>query len=649
MENTERPFPGRNGDRPQAPIAMTVQRCLEGANRLPPALLSQGGRMGLDAGASAVSIYIAFQLRFDGSVPDGFGPTLWAWVLLLPLLRVASLQALGGYAPIWRYFTLRDCVTLAETSLPPTAILLFVRYALADFTSLGYVPGGVVLMELILFLTLAVGMRALRRVSFEAAHKDCERERALVVGTDKTLAMSARHISACPSVDVVGLLTPEAELLGLKIGGHTVIGEPAALPRLLAAGGIDLVLIADTLPDRIGAAIATASEFGVAVRLLPSAESVIRGDMRVWTVPKPEDLLATRGASAAVAAPAVLEAFRDRIVLISGAAGSIGSELCRQVAQLPISSLLLLDQDENGIFEIHHELRKNRPDCNLVPLVGDIRDRRRMEQVFQTWRPQIVLHAAAYKHVPLMESNCCEAVLNNVLGTRMVAELAVAHGTELFLMISTDKAVRPVSAMGTTKRLAEMLVQSLASAVRSGSGLRFRCVRFGNVAGSRGSVVPIFLRQIAAGGPITITHEEMTRYFMTISEAAQLVLQAATLGTDGTVCMLDMGGPVKITQLANNLIEMSGLRPGIDIEIQFIGARPGEKLHEQVWTDETPVASTEFPRVLAVPSEFCPPGFEEALRSLENSALAHDEQNVRQELERFQKGFAKQESVAGAA
>jgi len=331
--------------------------------------------------------------------------------------------------------------------------------------------------------------------------------------------------------------------------------------------------------------------------------------------------------------PVVVEAFRGRTVLITGAGGSIGAELSRQVARLPVSTLVLLDQDENAIFEISNELNKSGATTRLVPVVGDIRDKAQVQRVFRTTRPHIVLHAAAYKHVPVMEENVSEAVINNVLGTREIADAAIEGGAERFLMISTDKAVRPTSIMGATKRIAELLVQERGAQFSGRHQTRCSCVRFGNVMGSRGSVVPIFLRQIADGGPITITHEEMTRYFMTIPEAVQLVLQAVTLGSLGDLYMLDMGDPVKIADLARRLIRMSGLQPDKDIEIEIVGTRPGEKIHEQLWSEGAEVSETPFERVLSVHSSEVPTGFVKTLCELEEAALTRDDSEVRRQLE----------------
>jgi FlaA1/EpsC-like NDP-sugar epimerase len=284
---------------------------------------------------------------------------------------------------------------------------------------------------------------------------------------------------------------------------------------------------------------------------------------------------------------------KGRVLLVTGAAGSIGSELCRQALRFQPQSLLLFDTNENGLFFLERELREAFPKAELFPLVGDIGDERRVEDVFRRFHPEVVLHAAAHKHVPMMEANACQAVKNNVFGTQVVADAADRYDAKAFVLVSTDKAVRPTSVMGATKRGAEMVVQKQAH----GSKTRFVAVRFGNVLGSAGSVVPIFKEQIAKGQPLTITHPEMTRFFMTIPEAAQLVLQAGALGSTGDVYLLDMGKAVKIIDLARDIIELSGLRPGVDVEIKFTGLRPGEKLHEELLLEDEAFDHTPHPKI----------------------------------------------------
>jgi FlaA1/EpsC-like NDP-sugar epimerase len=322
--------------------------------------------------------------------------------------------------------------------------------------------------------------------------------------------------------------------------------------------------------------------------------------------------------------PEVTEHFRSRTVLITGASGSIGSELARQVASLPIARLLLLDRDENSMFELLRSFDKQRSAAPMTSIVGDIRDSQLIDHIFDEWRPGIVLHAAAYKHVPMMEANPCEAVLNNVTGTRILADAAIGHGCERFLLISTDKAVEPSSVMGATKRLAELLVQQLSACVEAGQTV-LASVRFVNVIGSRGSVVPIFLEQIAAGGPVTVTDEKMTRYFMSLQQAARLLLQAATLDAPGAIYALETGDPVRIIDLARQLIEQSGLVPGKDTAIELTGPRPGEKLTEQLHSASESLVPTIFPgieRVIASQQTSLDPNALDALESAAQSRNA---------------------------
>jgi FlaA1/EpsC-like NDP-sugar epimerase len=491
---------------------------------------------------------------------------------------------------------------------------------------LGYrsLPLSVIVIEFGVFVLLGLSVRMLRRLTFSVSNVTLkEYLRILLIGTDNSLADASQRLRLCHDVLVIGLLVSGDSLSGLQIGGFRVLGDISALPMVLSASAIDMVLITDTALDCVADIVETSAKFGVEVRLLPEAADVIRGDVRFATLPKPEIALG-RSIETIPPHPLVIEAFRNRVVVVTGAGGSIGSELSRQVVQLPISELILLDQDENSIFEIRNQLENLSMGPRLFSVVGDICDHVLLQRLFTKFHPNIILHAAAYKHVPVMEENCCEAVRNNVIGTIEVAQAAMQFKAERFLMISTDKAVRPTSVMGASKRVAELAVQ-VASAADS---TRYACVRFGNVLGSRGSVIPIFLRQIASGGPITITDENMTRYFMSIPDAVRLILQASALGAHGDIFMLDMGDPVKITGIAHRLIEASGLRPGIDIEIKWIGIRPGEKLHEQLWLENATVCSTDFPQVFRVLAQAPPKGFETHLAELTEAANARDESAV---------------------
>ena len=598
-------------------------------DRLPRSVFSRWGQVGIDSILAVIAIWVSYQLRFDFSVPRKHQVVLWIWAASFSFLRPFCIWIIGGYKGIWRHFNLNDALLFSLGAIPPTAIALCVRLAWTGAVGKAGLPLTVILSECGVFLVFALSIRSLRRVLYEASLQGGKRKRTLLVGSEAGLASALRQVALHSEVYVVALLTPDVKLHGTQISGFEVLDGPMALPKQLASGEVDLVLVADADPESIGEMIETAMQFGVEVRLLPSAANIISGDVRVSTMPRSEFALEHPVALVNETHPAVVETFRGRSVLITGAGGSIGSELSRQVSRLPVAQVLLLDQDENAIFHIHGELSQNGK-TKVIPLVADIRDRDRISSVFAKYRPQVVLHAAAYKHVPMMEDNCTEAVLNNVMGTRTVAEAAVGFAAERFLMISTDKAVNPSSMMGATKRVAELLVQHLARRQNCNANLtRCTCVRFGNVAGSSGSVVPTFLRQIASGGPVTVTDAEMTRYFMTISEAVQLVLQAATLGSNGEIYVLDMGDPVKITTLARRLIELSGLRPGEDIEIRFVGVRPGEKLQEQLWTDSAVVTPTSFPRVLSIQPPPPTEDFERYLQSLEAAALTRNDELAR--------------------
>lgn len=642
MSSAEHSGPGQPG---RGGIAESGLLGLSAAiSRLPEPVFSRANQFVIDGLLSILSLWIAYGLRFDGAIPLIHRPTLWAWTAILPVLRPALMYATGGYDRIWRYFNMRDAFMLALTALPATAVLATARIGFNLFWA---VPLSVIAIEYLMYVACGTLVRALRRITFEAARAQGERRRALVVGSPDTLAEALRRMGAYSDLEIVGLLAPEARVQGLRIGGFPVMDEPAALARLLASHAVDVVLIADASIACLGDMVSTATEFGVDVRLLPTAENVLRGEVRISATATPESAFARH--AAATVAPAhseVVAAFRDRVVLVTGAGGSIGAELARQVAHLPVRHLILLDQDENSIFEIHRELADDAG-CELAPVVADIREVERIERIFARYRPHIVLHAAAYKHVPVMEHNCSEAVLNNVAGTRILAEIAQRSACERFLMISTDKAVHPASVMGATKRVAELFVQSAAGP--HAGVTRMACVRFGNVVGSRGSVVPIFLKQIAGGQPVTITDENMTRYFMTIPEAVQLVLQAVTLGSEGDVYMLDMGDPMRIMALARKLIEMSGLRPEVDIPIRVTGMRPGEKLNEQLWPADAEVANTAFPRVMAVRASRAPAGFAAALARLEAAARDGNDDLVRALLRELPIGYQQEPGVAANA
>jgi FlaA1/EpsC-like NDP-sugar epimerase len=610
-----------------------LRACASLNHRIPGLLFNRITQVLLDGSCAGLAFFLAFQLRFDGAVPLRYRSIMLVWLAGLIVVRPLCIWILGAYASIWRYFNLRDMFSLSLAAALPSAVLLFARIALATTFRVMAIPISIVLIDLGLFLLLVATLRALRRAGFEYWRvTTSHRHRAVLLGTGDTLASGVRQVSLQSDIELVGLLSPDKSLRGRRIAGFPVIELGDSLPDVLVNYCVDIVFIAEAKLD-IGEIVQTTTQFGAEVRLLPSAANIMSGDVRISAQLNPEHVLNGRNASLEKPHPEVVSGFEGKDVLITGAGGSIGSEISRQVLRLGVNKAILLDRDENSIFELQNQLAATGSPSQIVPLVGDIRDRHQLQHIFEQHRPEVVLHAAAFKHVGIMEQNPCEAVLNNVMGTRYLAELALAFEAKRFLMISTDKAVRPTSVMGATKRVAELLVRSLATsevdASNNGHATQIACVRFGNVVGSRGSVVPIFLRQIAAGGPVTITHEEMTRYFMTIPEAVQLVMQASTLESDGTIYTLDLGDPLRITHLAHKLIEMSGLRPDKDIKIQFVGVRPGEKLHEQLWYEDCHVRPTAFARVLAVEGQPVP-RIDGELRELEQLAFARQDDSVLQ-------------------
>jgi FlaA1/EpsC-like NDP-sugar epimerase len=498
---------------------------------MPRLFFSRSTQVAIDGFLCSAAFVFSYLLRFDFAVPRAEWHTILLWLLIMPVLRVCCLLTFGAYRQIWRYFTVDDVLLLAACNVVPSALLLGLRLSPSSKLVGGRTPISIIICEFGMFMFFALSARLLRRLTFTASDVGySEYTRVMLVGSDASLASAAQRMRTYQEMVVVGLVATDGNLKGLSIGGFPVVGDLADLGPVLSRMAVDVVLIVDVDPICTAKIVATCTEFEVDVRIVPSPSSILRGDVRFVRLPKPEVALDKKTVD--VANQIVVEAFRDRTVLVTGAGGSIGSELSRQVAQLPISTLILLDQDENSIFELKNALSHANSSVKILSVIADIRDRIQLERLFARTHPAVVLHAAAYKHVPVMEENCCEAILNNVRGTRELAEVALRFHAERFLMISTDKAVHPSSVMGASKRVAELVVQALST---KGKGTRFACVRFGNVLGSRGSVVPIFLRQIAKGGPLTVTDENMTRYFMTIPAAVKLVLEASTLGSCGDI------------------------------------------------------------------------------------------------------------------
>ena len=563
----------------------------------------------IDIGVLMLAFGLAMLIRFDWSVPRVMFRQLMIVLPYVVLLQYAFLSGFGITRFSWRYVSLRDTVRIFAAITSAAALLVALRLlspSLVDRFSLaryGIVPLGVLLGDFVLAFIGLTGVRALRRMlgeriaSKQHGSGEEDREPTLLVGAGQGGVLVAQEIARRPDLGIlpIGFVDDDPVKQGAVIHGIKVMGTTKDLLRLAQRYETKQALI--TISNAPGTAIRRITESckdaGLTVKIVPGTYEIMGGRVNLSRIREVaiEDLL--RREQVKLSAEAVADVVRGQPVMVTGAGGSIGSELCRQAAAYRPSRLVLVERSENNLFEIHSELRSRFSDLDIIPRVADITDVPRITQVFREHRPMIVFHAAAHKHVPMMEWNPAEAVKNNILGTQVVADLADSLAVERFVMISTDKAVNPTSVMGATKRAAELYVQALSDT----SATHFATVRFGNVLGSAGSVIPIFRKQIQDGGPITVTHPDMTRYFMTIPEAVQLVTQAAALSQGGETFILDMGQPVRIIDLAHDLIRLSGLEPHKDIEVRFTGVRPGEKLFEELSTMSEGIERTAHPKI----------------------------------------------------
>lgn len=556
-------------------------------------------------------LLLAFTIWLDaGGRGKGQNWFLEGFLPILPfvlLVKTALFWALNLFRGWWQYASIRDVARIV------LAAWLFLLISFAVVTATVYVPKwlgsealidyqpGILMLDFIntvfLICTARLGIRLyreeLRPVSAEGVR------RVMIVGAGNAAETLIREIHRMREerYRVIGLVDDDPTLQGLYIHGLPVMGQVADLKTLCEENDIDEILIAlpSATQKELRRVIGFCRGTNLKFQQVPGVSDLIDGRFTVSQIREVDinDLLGREVVNLDRAALAHF--LRSRRVLVTGAGGSIGSEMCRQICAFEPAKLILLEQAENPLFEIERELSQRWPDIEVSAVVCDIFDRERVDTIFREHRPEVVIHAAAHKHVPLMERNPCEAVKNNIFGTRNVADACCKHEVGEFVLISTDKAVNPSSVMGCTKRVAELYIQNLNN--RPGCVTQFKAVRFGNVLGSAGSVVPIFKKQIAEGGPVRVTHPEMTRYFMTIPEASQLVLQAAATGKGGQVFLLDMGEPVKIVDLARDLITLSGFRPDEDIEILFTGVRPGEKLFEELRTEGEDIAPTTHEKI----------------------------------------------------
>jgi len=611
------------------------------------------------------SLWLAYGLRYEFRIPPAAAPisdnvpvlpgevgvpesvwgAFWALLAFVLLVKLIVFGYFRLYAGWWQYVSVQDLIETFKASHISTAIILggvYLCRALHVYNLVAFriqVPDTVLIIDWAATIALAGGLRFLVRVVREGSRpvSPAGLTRVLIVGAGDTGEGVLRELYRLPveRYHVVAFVDDDVGKRGVRIHGVPVLGGVEDLAAIAQKQNAEEVIIALPRPtrDELRRIIEICKGQKLTFRIVPGMADLIDGRLDVSRLREVDinDLLGREAVT--LDTEGIGHFLTGKVVLVTGAGGSIGSELCRQVVAFKPRQIVLLEQAENSLFGIERELREAHPGLDVVPVIADICDRPRIGQVFRDYRPAVVFHAAAHKHVPMMEYNPGEAIKNNVFGSKNVADMAAQYKSDALVLISTDKAVNPTSVMGCTKRVTEMYCQSLSTRPEC-AATRFVAVRFGNVLGSAGSVVPIFRQQIARGGPVTVTHPDMRRYFMTIPEAAQLVIQAGAMGKSGAIMLLDMGNPVRIVDLARDMITLSGFRPDIDVKIEFQGMRPGEKLFEELRTAGEDVLPTPHHKIFVWQSRYCAlEDIEKALDRLEVVSNGASADEVKQALQ----------------
>ncbi len=584
----------------------------------------------------ALAFYLAFRLRFlddPRGLPHRYEVLFAQAVAFVVVGKLVVFAAFGLYQKWWRYVSGGDFLMIVRAVAAASAILVVLFTVLQPFED--GLPRSVAVIDFMLTLLLITGARlAVRLIVERPSHGHLvPKHEVLVIGAGSGGQMVVRELHLNPNLGstAIGFVDDDPRKQGMRMLGLKVLGTTEQIEKILDETEPDEVVIAiPSAPGMVrGKVVAAARERSIRVRTLPTVFELLRGGVQLNRQLRDVQVEDVLGRDPIVVELDRVGAYlRDRIVLVTGAGGSIGSELCRQIARVQPRLLVMLDQAEDNLFQIDREMVEERHFTNVESVLADCKEPHRMLEVMQRFKPSVVFHAAAYKHVPLMEANPLEAVRNNAIATRITAETAAASDVERFVLVSTDKAVNPKTVMGASKAMAEWIIETAAD---KHPGTRFAAVRFGNVLASSGSVVPLFRRQIERGGPVTVTHPAMTRYFMTIPESVQLVIRAGDIGAGrGEVFVLDMGEPVKIVDLAHNMIRLAGYEPEADIAIEFTKPRPGEKLHEELFgSGETPqpTAAKRIHRAVRE-TPLDPEWVEATLNSLEHMVMAGDEANL---------------------
>ena len=569
----------------------------------------------IDIGVINISLYLSFALRFDNKIPQEYYTLFKETHVIVTVIALCSFIFFNLYNRIWKYASVNELI----------AIVLATSFS--SLTALGYTfmigktyPRSIYILFWLLLTTFVGGSRFILR-TFNGVTPMLRRpegvRNVMVIGAGEAGSLVIQEFKKHPDLKMrpVVLIDDDVNKHGMRIHGVRVFGGRNIIPEMVQKKNIKEIVIAMPSIDRlqIREIVSICSETKCKLKIVPGVYELLDGKVSINRIRdvKIEDLLGREPVK--VNLEEISGYIKDKVVLVTGGGGSIGSELCRQIARFEPKELLIFDISENSVYNLEFDLSSLYPDLKYMALIGSVRDRARIEYIFDKYRPNVVFHAAAHKHVPLMELNATEAIKNNVFGTLNVAEMADKFNAERFILISTDKAVNPTNIMGASKRIAEIIILMMSIKSRT----VFSAVRFGNVLGSDGSVIPLFKKQIEKGGPVTVTHPEVTRYFMTIPEAVQLVIQAGAMAEGGEIFILDMGEPVKIADLARDMIRLSGLEPGVDIEIEYIGLRPGEKLYEELLLNEEGITATKYKKIyIAKPGFSDREAFEKELAKL---------------------------------
>jgi len=575
----------------------------------------------------AASYLLAFYLRFEFTIPKEYIPLILKTLPLLVLIKMATLYYFGLFSGLWRYASTNDLLRILKANTLSSAI--FITAVIFIYGLKGY-PRSIFILDWLLCNGFIGGVRLISRLVRETMQGPPAKKtrKILIIGAGAAGAMVLREYRGNPSMNatVVGFIDDDPAKNNTRIQGVKILGNREKISHIAAKKDIDEIIIA--IPSAKGEDIRKILSFcqipNVKIKIVPALHKIISGDLEL----KPRDIQAEDLLGREIVKineDEISSYIRHKRILITGAGGSIGSELCRKAASFNPAEIILFDHNENDVYFLAVELHSRHPRLALKTIIGDIKDVGLLKNSFSRYKPQVIFHAAAHKHVPLMEKNPTAAVKNNVIGSRNLIYASQHYRAERFILISTDKAVNPSSIMGATKRLSEMILQAKAK----GSKTNFMAVRFGNVIGSDGSVVPLFRKQIEAGGPVTVTHPDARRYFMSVSEAALLVLQAGAIGKGGEIFILDMGEQLKIVDLARNLIVLSGLEPEKDIAIKFTGLRPGEKISEETLLDTEHDKVTKYDKIFVASAEdFDPAKLRRDIKELENLANTMQEDKI---------------------